>query len=84
MKFFNKRLDLNESEFDCLKKYIDFEKIEKIANEYKEKCIEFTLLEKLNNPKEIEHSQKKLLLHLKQQNQELKLLKRKFKMQLIF
>lgn len=54
MKFFNKRLDLNESEFDCLKKYIDFEKMEKVANEYKEKCIEFTLLEKLNNPKEIE------------------------------
>lgn len=65
MKFFNKRLDLNESEFDCLKKYIDFEKIEKIANEYKEKCIEFTLLEKLNNPKEIEHSQKKVVASFK-------------------
>ena len=45
MEFFNKRLDLNESEFDCLKKYIDFEKME-AANKYKEECIESTLLDK--------------------------------------
>jgi len=61
MKFFNKRLDLSESEFDCLKKYIDFENMEEVANEYKEKCIESTLLEKLNNPKVIEYSQKRVV-----------------------
>ena len=61
MKFFNKRLDLNESEFDCLKKYIDFEKMEEAANKYKEECIESTLLEKLNNPKVIEYSQKRVV-----------------------
>ena len=61
MEFFNKRLDLNESEFDCLKKYIDFEKMEEAANKYKEECIESTLLEKLNNPKVIEYSQKRVV-----------------------
>ena len=61
MKFFNKRLDLNESEFDCLKKYIDFEKMEEAANKYKEEGIESTLLEKLNNPKVIEYSQKRVV-----------------------
>ena len=61
MKFFNKRLDLNESEFDCLKKYIDFEKMEEVVNKYKEECIESTLLEKLNNPKVIEYSQKRVV-----------------------
>ena len=61
MKVFNKRLDLNESEFDCLKKYIDFEKMEEVVNKYKEECIESTLLEKLNNPKVIEYSQKKVI-----------------------
>ena len=61
MKFFNKRLDLNESEFDCLKRYIDFEKMEEVANKYKEECIESTLLEKLNNPKVIEYSQKRVV-----------------------
>lgn len=60
MKVFNKRLDLNESEFDCLKKYIDFEKMEEEANKYKEGS-ESTLLEKLNNPKVIEYSQKRVV-----------------------
>jgi len=53
------------SEFDCLKKYIDFENMEEAVNKYKEKCIEFTLLEKLNNPKEIEYSQKKVVASFK-------------------
>lgn len=61
MKFFNKRLDLNDSEFDCLRKYIDFGKMEEVANKYKEECIELKLLEKLNNPKVIEYSQKKVI-----------------------
>lgn len=34
MKFFNKRLDLSESEFDCLKKYIDFENMEEAAKNF--------------------------------------------------
>ena len=37
MKFFNKRLDLNESEFDCLKKYIDFEKMEEVIKIFENK-----------------------------------------------
>lgn len=70
MKFFNKRLDLSESEFDCLKKYIDFEKMEEaIKNfdyEYYKKLniqesIEASLLKKLNNPKEIKYSLKKIV-----------------------
>lgn len=70
MKFFNKRLDLNESEFDCLKRYIDFEKMEEAAKnfdyEYYKKfnineSTEAELLKKLNNPKEIEHSVKKVV-----------------------
>uniref|UniRef100_UPI004047E78C hypothetical protein n=1 Tax=Aliarcobacter sp. TaxID=2321116 RepID=UPI004047E78C len=69
MKFYNKRLDLSESEFEVLKKYIDFEAIEKAAknfdSEYYKKfnikeSIEASLLKKLNNPKEIEYSLKKV------------------------
>jgi response regulator of citrate/malate metabolism len=68
MKFINKRLDLNESEFYCLKKYIDFEKMEEAIKNFDyeyykrldiEEPLEATLLRKLNNPKEIEHSHKK-------------------------
>jgi hypothetical protein len=70
MKFFNKRLDLSDSEFECLKNYIDFEKMEKaIKNfdyEYFKKLniqepTEATLLKKINNPKEIEQSSKKVI-----------------------
>lgn len=70
MKFFNKRLDLSESEFDCLKKYIDFENMEEAAKnfdyEYYKKLniqesIEASLLKKLNNPKEIKYSLKKIV-----------------------
>ena len=59
MKFFNKRLDLSDSEFECLKNYIDFEKIEtEIKNfdyEYYKQLniqepLEATLLKKINNP----------------------------------
>ena len=63
MKFYNKRLDLSEDEFDCLKKYINFEKIEEaIKNfdpDYQIEATESKLLEKLNNPKKIEYSFKK-------------------------
>lgn len=55
MRFYNVRLDLSEGEFDILKKYIDFEKLE----EKKHIEVVQTLLEKLNKPKEIEYSFKK-------------------------
>lgn len=70
MPFFNKRLDLNDSEFDCLKKYIDFESMKKAIKNFDyeyykrfniEKATEEELLEKLNNPKLIEISVKKTL-----------------------
>lgn len=70
MQIHSKRLDLTESKFDCLLKYIDFERMEKtIKNfdyEYFKKLnihesIEAILLEKLNSPKEIEKSQKKVV-----------------------
>ena len=69
MKFFNKRLDLSESEFDCLKKYIDFEKMEEAIKNFDyeyykqlniQESIEASLLKKLNNPKEIKYSLKKI------------------------
>ena len=43
MKFFNKRLDLSEGEFDCLLKYIDFEKMEEAAKNLQKES------KKLNN-----------------------------------
>ena len=55
MRFFNIRLDLSESEYEILKKYIDFEKLEEKSHIEVVK----TLLEKLNKPKEIEYSFKK-------------------------
>lgn len=70
MKFFNKRLDLSESEFDCLKKYIDFEKMEEAIKNFDyeyykqlniQESIEASLLKKLNNPKEIKYSLKKIV-----------------------
>lgn len=69
MKFFNKRLDLSESEFDCLIRFIDFEKLkEEIKSDKKfakennlsSKFEAEKLLEKLNNPKDIEYSFKKV------------------------
>ena len=66
MKFYNKRLDLTESEFEYLLKFIDFEKIAEEINrenlfikEYnfkEEDKVVSKLLEKLNNPKDIEYS----------------------------
>lgn len=70
MKFFNKRLDLSENEFDCLKKYIDFEKMEEAIKNFDyeyykqlniQESIEASLLKKLNNPKEIKYSLKKIV-----------------------
>jgi response regulator of citrate/malate metabolism len=71
MKFFNKRLDLSEREFEYLLKFIDFEKLtEEINMEnhfFKENNLKdedkvvSKLLEKLNNPKDIECSQKKVI-----------------------
>ena len=70
MKFFNKRLDLSESEFDCLKKYIDFEKMEEAIKNFDyeyykrlniEEPTEATLFKKLNNPKKIKYSLKKVV-----------------------
>jgi response regulator of citrate/malate metabolism len=55
MRFFNIRLDLSEGEFDILKKYIDFEKLEEKSHIEVVK----TLLEKLKKPKEIDYSFKK-------------------------
>jgi response regulator of citrate/malate metabolism len=66
MKFYNKRLDLTVSEFEYLLKFIDFEKITEEINrenlfikEYnfkEEDKVVSKLLEKLNNPKDIEYS----------------------------
>ena len=66
MKFYNKRLDLTGSEFEYLLKFIDFEKItEEINREHlfikeynfkEEDKVVSKLLEKLNNPKDIEYS----------------------------
>ncbi len=55
MRFYTVRLDLNEGEFDILKRHINFEKLES------KKHVEIvkTLLEKLEKPKEIDYSFKK-------------------------
>ena len=74
MKFFNKRLDLSDSEFECLKNYIDFEKMEEAIKNFDyeyykrlniEEPTEATLLKKINNPKEIEQSSKKVIATFK-------------------
>ena len=70
MKFFNKRLDLSDSEFECLKNYIDFEKIETAIKNFDyeyykqlniQEPLEARLLKKINNPKEIQYSLKKVV-----------------------
>ncbi len=61
MKLFYKRLDLTKLEYDYLIKCIDFEKLKEIEKEYEnfEAFKGFNIIEKLNNPKEIEYSSNK-------------------------
>lgn len=63
MEIFNIRLDLNESEFYTMMRYIDMEALEKTMKHLKDNGIidpvEETLLTKLTNPKKINHSPKK-------------------------
>ena len=61
MKLFYKRLDLTELEYDNLIKYVDFEKLKELEKEYEnfEAFKGFNIVEKLNNPKEIEYSASK-------------------------
>ena len=58
MKLFYKRLDLTKLEYDYLIKCVDFEKLKDIEKEYEnfEAFKGFNIIEKLNNPKEIEYS----------------------------
>ena len=61
MKLFYKRLDLTKLEYDYLIKCVDFEKLEEIEKEYEnfDAFKGFHIIEKLNNPKEIEYSSNK-------------------------
>ncbi|WP_368031269.1 hypothetical protein [Arcobacter sp. s6] len=61
MKLFYKRLDLTKLEYDYLIKCVDFEKLEEIEKEYEnfDAFKGFNIIEKLNNPKEIEYSSNK-------------------------
>ena len=65
MKLFYKRLDLTKLEYEYLIKCIDFEKLEEIEkriekdNENFETVKSFNIIDKLNNPKEIEYSSNK-------------------------
>ena len=61
MKLFYKRLDLTELEYDNLIKYVDFDKLKELEKEYEnfEAFKGFNIVEKLNNPKEIEYSSNK-------------------------
>ena len=61
MKLFYKRLDLTKLEYEYLIKCVDFEKLEKIEKEYEnfDAFKGFNIIEKLNNPKEIEYSSNK-------------------------
>ena len=71
MKLFYKRLDLTKLEYEYLIKCIDFEKLEEIEkriekdNENFETVKSFNIIEKLNNPKEIEFSSNKSIAAMK-------------------
>jgi response regulator of citrate/malate metabolism len=71
MKLYYKRLDLTKLEYDYLIKCIDFEKLEEIEkrivkdNENFEIVKSFNIIEKLNNPKEIEYSTNKSIAAMK-------------------
>ena len=71
MKLFYKRLDLPKLEYEYLIKCIDFEKLEEIEkriekdNENFETVKSFNIIDKLNNPKEIEYSSNKSIAAMK-------------------
>ena len=71
MKLFYKRLDLTKLEYEYLIKCIDFEKLEEIEkriekdNENFETVKSFNIIDKLNNPKEIEYSSNKSIAAMK-------------------
>ena len=49
MTFFNKRLDLSQREYDCLKSCIDFKKLEEFVNKENDYLDEYKVLNKLIN-----------------------------------
>lgn len=72
MNFFTVRLDLSESEFEVLKSYIDFEKMKEAEKKFNKdeayyksmnitESLESQLLQKINNPKKIKYSLKKVV-----------------------
>ncbi|MCT7604576.1 hypothetical protein N5U17_10050 [Aliarcobacter butzleri] len=72
MNFFTVRLDLSESEFEMLKSYIDFEKMKEAEKRFNKneayyksmnitESLESQLLQKINNPKKIKYSFKKVV-----------------------
>lgn len=67
MKFFYKRLDLTKLEYNYLISCIDFEKLKDIEKEYEdfEAFKGFNIIDKLNNPKEIEYSSSKSVAALR-------------------
>lgn len=71
MKHYYKRLDLTKLEYEYLIKCIDFEKLEEIEkriekdNENFETVKSFNIIDKLNNPKEIEYSSNKSIAAMK-------------------
>ena len=71
MKLLYKRLDLTKLEYEYLIKCIDFEKLEEIEkriekdNENFETVKSFNIIDKLNNPKEIEYSTNKSIAAMK-------------------
>ena len=67
MKFFYKRLDLTKLEYNYLISCIDFEKLKDIEKEYEdfEAFKGFNIIDKLNNPKEIEYSSNKSIAAMK-------------------
>ena len=71
MKLIYKRLDLTKLEYEYLIKCIDFEKLEEIEkriekdNENFETVKSFNIIDKLNNPKEIEYSSNKSIAAMK-------------------
>lgn len=85
MKLFYKRLDLTKLEYEYLIKCIDFEKLEEIEkriekdNENFETVKSFNIIDKLNNPKEIEYSTNKSIAAMKATEERSKKVKYKMK-----
>lgn len=72
MNFFTVRLDLSENEFEVLKNYIDFEKMKEAEKKFNKdeayyksmnitESLESQLIQKINNPKKIKYSFKKVV-----------------------